>query len=190
MTTKELVKTTLIRTGLTAVVWWIILLATSAGPRINAQNDAEQALTEPPLTDIFTNNPQGEAATEIGKLTKKYAIDENQWAVQRIIDLFFDSDLNTPEQKATYYIKGVVNLFLSIIGFVALIYVIYGFYKMFASEGEDGWSEAKKIVIRWGIALAVIGIAWFIVSRFFKIYQEAIEPVAYSEPVQSIDHIV
>jgi hypothetical protein len=74
---------------------------------------------------------------DIGKVTKTVAIDPNQGAVQRIIDVFFDNDLNTPQQKATYYIKGVLNLFLSIIGFVALVYLIYGFYKMFTASGDD-----------------------------------------------------
>lgn len=174
---KDLIKSIWIKTLLALAVWTGILWHWYTPPLISA-TDAEDALTTPPLTDIFTNNPQGEDATEVGKLTKKYAIDPQQGAVQRIIDLFFDSDLNTPQQKATYYIKGVLNLFLSIIGFVALVYVIYGFYKMFASAGEDGLKEAQKIVIRGGIALAVIGIARFIVSRFFKIYEEAITPVA------------
>lgn len=180
---------TYIRNFLFSFLRWraVLCLALVCSSGVYAQNYAEQALTEPPLDDIFTNNPQWEDATEVGELTKAYAIDENQWAVQRIIDLFFDSDLNTPEQKATYYIKGVINLFLSVIWFVALVYVIFGFYKMFAAgSGEEGWEDAKKIVIRWWIALAVIGIARFVVSRFFQIYEEAITPVAVVSSAEKI----
>jgi formate hydrogenlyase subunit 3/multisubunit Na+/H+ antiporter MnhD subunit len=69
---------------------------------------------------------------------------------------------------------------LSIIGFVALVYLIYGFYKMFTASGDDWRKEAQKIVVWSLIALAIMGIAWFIVSRFFAIYEKAITPVAYN----------
>ncbi len=168
------------RKTLIALAIWMCIVWQGSMQSTTSATDAEQALTTPPLDDVFVNNPQWADAVDIGKVTKTVAIDPNQGAVQRIIDVFFDNDLNTPQQKATYYIKGVLNLFLSIIGFVALVYLIYGFYKMFTASGDDWRKEAQKIVVWSLIALAIMGIAWFIVSRFFAIYEKAITPVAYN----------
>jgi hypothetical protein len=49
--------------------------------------------------------------------------------------------------------------------------VIFAFYLIFFSKGEDGVAKAKKILIGVGIALAIMGLAWFIASFFFDIYQ-------------------
>ncbi len=178
------------RKTLIALAIWMCIVWQGSMQSTTSATDAEQALTTPPLDDVFVNNPQWADAVDIGKVTKTVAIDPNQGAVQRIIDVFFDNDLNTPQQKATYYIKGVLNLFLSIIGFVALVYLIYGFYKMFTASGDDWRKEAQKIVVWSLIALAIMGVARFIVSWFFAIYEKAITPVALSEPSYDIQHVV
>lgn len=140
--------------------------------------DYDQALTTPPFEDIFTNNPTGEDAVDIGVLTDQFAVRDDEGFVAQIIDLFFDADLNNEEQKATYYIKWVINLALSFIGLIALVVLILGFYKMFtAGNREEGRAEAKTTVIRAAMALAVIALAWFVVSWFFDIFVTVVEPL-------------
>ncbi len=77
--------------------------------------------------------------------------------------------------SALAYIQTVINYFLVIVWFVALIVVIYWFYWMlFSGEHEEWFNKAKKYVLNWWIAILVMWISWFIVSFIFYIIQLAI----------------
>jgi hypothetical protein len=75
------------------------------------------------------------------------------------------------DQRATDYIRVIINRFLAVVGLVALVVIIIGFYKMLVSwDSEAAWWDARKLVLNAWIALAVIGVAWFVVSWFFDIF--------------------
>jgi hypothetical protein len=48
--------------------------------------------------------------------------------------------------------------------------VIFAFYLIFFSKGEEAVGKAKKILIGVAIALAMMGLSRFIASFFFDIY--------------------
>lgn len=113
--------------------------------------------------------------TNLWKIIKTDAV---QWTTQsksileRLLDLFqfsekeYWSSWNTP---AIAYIKWIVNMWLGLVSFISLILVIYGFYLMFFSKEEEGYSKAKKILKGVAIALAIMWLSWFIVSFFFYV---------------------
>lgn len=115
--------------------------------------------------------------TDIGKVFWSEAVigdpnDTNDTLLERLYTLL---GLTGPAyewpDKASAYIKLVINLFLGISSFIALVLVIYGFYNMFFSEQEEWYDKAKKIVIGASIALLIMGISWFIVTYIFSVYE-------------------
>lgn len=72
--------------------------------------------------------------------------------------------------KATNYVKRILNILLGLVSFLSLVMVIFAFYLIFFSKGEESVGKAKKILIGVGIALAIMGLSRFITSFFFDIY--------------------
>ena len=68
------------------------------------------------------------------------------------------------------YAKAIMNMVLGLISFIALIMTIYTFYMMFFSDSETWIKKAKESLIGIFIALAVIWLAWLIVSFIFRWY--------------------
>ena len=91
------------------------------------------------------------------------------WKIKGLYDPDADPTGSTFE-KITNIIKTIVNYALSIIGLVAMVYLIYhGFLVMTAGTNEE---QAGKW--RWGIkyaAIAIVGIAisWFIVDFILRL---------------------
>lgn len=107
---------------------------------------------------------------DIWQSLSENAIGEESTAeeIQRTFNVARDSEW---DQRATDYIRVIINWFLAIVGLVALVVVVLGFYKMLvSSDNEAALWEARKTVINAALALAVIGIAWFVVSWFFDIF--------------------
>ncbi|MFA7298450.1 MAG: pilin [Candidatus Absconditabacterales bacterium] len=98
--------------------------------------------------------------------------------LQRLTDFFrlsntvYNPTLGDPNNTsvATNYIKWILNIMLGLVSFLSLVMIIFAFYLIFFSKGEDGVAKAKKILIGVGIALAVMGLSWFIASFFFDLY--------------------
>lgn len=94
--------------------------------------------------------------------------DSTSERLQRTFNVAWDSEW---DQRATDYIRVIINRFLAVVWMVALVVLIIGFYKMLVSwDSEAAWWDARKLVMNAWIALAVIGIAWFVVSWFFDIF--------------------
>jgi len=97
-------------------------------------------------------------AVDIGQVIKDDAIDPTNSASEQI-QKAFKIDLND-DQRATAYIRVIINWVLAIIGLVALTTVIYWFYRMVLSWDDQEWlKNARKIIITALIALVVIGTA-------------------------------
>lgn len=76
----------------------------------------------------------------------------------------------TGDAVATNYVKRILNILLGLVSFLALVMVIFAFYLIFFSKGEEGVAKAKKILIGVAIALAIMWLSWFITSFFFDLF--------------------
>lgn len=120
----------------------------------------------------------GADCVDLGKEIKENAIDPEDSASELIQKELGVNYQNADNQRATFYIKQVINRFLAVIWLIALIVLIYWFYKMFfASDGEESFGEALKIVKWAALALFVIWLSWFIVSMIFDIFYAAKEDI-------------
>lgn len=73
--------------------------------------------------------------------------------------------------KFILYVKTIINIALWLLSFIALWMTIYTFYMMFFSDNEAGQKKAKWTLIWIFIAIAMIWIAWLIVSFIFWWYE-------------------
>lgn len=128
-------------------------------------------------TEVF-DSESGEETIDVGQVLKDKAIDEKDGVLQKTLRAFgIDYTEKDGGQAATYYVKEVLNRVLAILGLVALLMLIFGFYKMFVAKDHEEWfTAAKKIVINAVVAIVIIALAWFLVSWFFTIYDTIADP--------------
>lgn len=110
--------------------------------------------------------------TDIGKILSEEWVKPQNSIINRLREAFKLSNwiYAKSDLKATDYIKNLINIALSLIGFVALVLLIYGFYLMFFSQQEEWFTKAKKI-FRWVIiALVIMWLSFFIVNFIFYLY--------------------
>jgi hypothetical protein len=155
--------------------YWLISLL-FLGSSFASTTEIGNAWKEFPLWD--GKECYGADCVDLGKKIKEDAIDPDTSISEKIQkDLWVDYQ-NADNQRATFYIKQVINRFLAIIWLIALIVLVYWFYKIFfASDGEESFGEALKIVKWAAIALFVIWLSWFIVSMLFDIFFAAKEDI-------------
>ena len=97
--------------------------------------------------------------------------DANKTIIRRLLEVFgLNSDIER-DLKFIDYAKAILNIALTLISFIALIITIYTFYMMFFSENEAWIKKAKWNLVGIFIALAIIWLAWIIVSFIFRWYQ-------------------
>lgn len=100
-------------------------------------------------------------------------IEHNDSIINKLLDLFwFTSDKFADNHKFLNYAKAILNLALSLVSLIALIMTIYTFYMIFFSEDEAWIKKAKWNLVGIFITLAVIWLAWIIVSFIFRWYKE------------------
>jgi hypothetical protein len=75
---------------------------------------------------------------------------------------------NTTGQWLLDVVKEFINRVLGILGLIALIVLLYGWFNMVTAAGdEEKYNTGFKILKQSGIGLAFIGLAWFVVSIIF-----------------------
>jgi hypothetical protein len=112
--------------------------------------------------------------TDFGEIIKTNVVENNDSDLNELIGTFHNnSEVLTNENKATSYVKIIINYFLALIGLVALIVLIYGFYMMFTSSHEEWIKKAKKYVVWAAIAMFTIWVSRFIISWFMFIFLQA-----------------
>lgn len=89
----------------------------------------------------------------------------------RLLEVFWLDSSTDNDLKFIDYAKSIVNMALGLISMIALIMSIYTFYMMFFTENEAWIKKAKWNLIGIFIALAIIWLAWIIVSFIFWRYQ-------------------
>jgi len=147
-----------------------------------------QALPEEPYYDT----PQQSVETDINLGPVDVEIDVWLWGDQGTIDTvreditaasvgggsvlvklirsFGFNYLDKGTSTAAYYIALVVNYFLGILGFLALLVLIYGFVKIIWASDDSAIDEAKKIMFSAVVGILVIGVSWYIISWIFQLY--------------------
>lgn len=97
---------------------------------------------------------------------------EDKSIMIKLLEIFwFKTPAFNWDHKFIYYIKIILNLALWLLGFIALIMVIYTFYMMFFSKNDKSIEKAKWNLIGIFIALAIIWLARLIISFIFRRYQ-------------------
>ncbi len=136
------------------------------------------------LTSNFPYDPDGKIQTECKDGTYydtdlwnciSIKEDEKRWwnetIIRRLLGVFgLKKDTNN-DLKFIDYAKAIINMALGLISLIALIMTIYTFYLMFFTENEAWIKKAKWNLIGIFIALAIIWLAWLIVSFIFWRYQ-------------------
>ncbi len=119
-----------------------------------------------------------QADTELWTYVHDDVIDEQQGFVQRLLALFgldqyasWTNPATGETYGATNFIVRLTNLALSLSAFVAFLVLVYGFAMMLFSSEEDGIAKARKYIVWAAIAIAILGVSWFIVSWIFYAYR-------------------
>lgn len=126
--------------------------------------------TESTVPLIGDNEP-----TNLGQVIKTETVNPTTSILKRLTDFFrlswtaYDNQNST--SKATDYVKRILNIMLGLVSFISLVMVIFAFYLIFFSKGEEAVGKAKKILVGVGIALAIMWLSRFIASFFFDIYK-------------------
>lgn len=154
------------------VLGWILAVSTLI-PAISVGQQFSD--TQFPYDINSTTQPQGsDETTNLADIVKTDTVNPTTSILKRLTDFFrlsgtsYDNPNSTA--KATDYVKWILNILLGLVSFLSLVMIIFAFYLIFFSKGEDGVGKAKKILVGVGIALAIMWLSWFIASFFFQIY--------------------
>lgn len=96
--------------------------------------------------------------------------ESNNSIINRLLKEFWLGNIDW-DHKFLSYARAIINMALWLVAFIALIMTLYTFYTMFFSENETWIKKAKWNLIGIFIALAVLWLAWIIVSFIFRRYQ-------------------
>ncbi len=124
-----------------------------------------------PYASNPTNNLNCVENTDLWNCTSTRQDDDT--IIVRLLEVFWleNSTDRDKDLKFIDYAKAIVNMALWLIAFIALIMSIYTFYLMFFTDNEAWIKKAKWNLLGIFIALAIIGLAWLIVSFIFRWYQ-------------------
>ena len=143
---------------------WLSLCHWSAAPFwVSEQNSDEK----------FPFKSENQCKNGSTDLWNCVSVNESNKTIIKDLLRIFKLDIDeTSEHKFLNYVKAILNIALGLLSMVALIMTIYTFYLMFFTENEAWAKKAKWNLVGIFIALAIIGLAWLIVSFIFWRYQE------------------
>ncbi len=118
-----------------------------------------------------------EESTNTNALLKQHTTTDKDSLLNKLLAMYGLDDYNG-EDKAIHFVKGIINLLLSLASFVVFVWLIYGFYMMFFSEHEEGMDRARKIIKMTFIALLLIGVSRLLVNFFFYLFEQFTSPPA------------
>lgn len=91
--------------------------------------------------------------------------------IRRLLWVFGLDTSMGKDLKFIDYLKAIINMALWLISFIALIVTIYTFYMVIFSKDEEWIKKAKWTLYGIFVALAIIWLAWIIISFIFRWYQ-------------------
>ncbi len=135
--------------------------------------DVDDFLNEDPLDGLIEwNQGKWDANIDIWAELKEVTVWEDSLIKQMLEQLWFEFGNG---QVAIQFINNIINFALVVVGLIAMAVLIYGFYKMFFTEGEEWRTDAKKLIRNTLIALLVIWFARYITSRAFNLFYATTE---------------
>ncbi|KKR91930.1 MAG: hypothetical protein UU95_C0024G0021 [Parcubacteria group bacterium GW2011_GWC2_42_12] len=75
-------------------------------------------------------------------------------------------NLDSPDDKALILVQTVINIFLSIIGVLLLVYILYAGYNWLTAQGEEEKVTKAKDTLKRAIVGAIIIVAAYAISIF------------------------
>jgi len=83
-------------------------------------------------------------------------------------------DKDQEEWLVDNVVKSIINWILWLLGMIALIVVLYGWFLMLtAAWNEDTYGKWWKVIKAWAIWLVIIWLAWFALSLIFWLIVES-----------------
>lgn len=110
------------------------------------------------LSDVLKQDAIAPSDSILDKLTKYF----------RVSGTSYNPD-NTGS-PALNYVRWIINIVLGLVSLIALVLIIFAFYLIFFAKEEEAVKKAKKILTGVAIALGLLGLARFIVSFFFNVF--------------------
>ncbi len=133
------------------------------------------AQTEFPYGKQIDGKYYSEESTNTSTLLKQHTTTDKDSLLNKLLAMYGLNDYDG-EDKAIHFVKGIINLVLSLASFIVFVRLIYGFYMMFFSEHEEGMDRARKIIKMTFIALLLIGVSRLLVTFFFYLFTEFTKP--------------
>ncbi len=131
-------------------------------------DDWDDSTFDFPYDNEFTKDPTTELQDKVD-IDKEYG---EKSILTQLLEVFWLKDGAFEwDHKFINYARAILNMALWLLSVVALIMIIYTFYLMFFSENDAWIKKAKWNLIGIFIALAIIWLAWLIVSFIFRRYQ-------------------
>jgi hypothetical protein len=88
--------------------------------------------------DTVDSNQLFNESVDLGEELAVNTVDDNTSLLNELLEIFdLDSQSLQGDNKAILYIKGILNLLLGLASFIVIIWLIYGFYRMFFSSEEE-----------------------------------------------------
>ena len=120
-----------------------------------------------PYGTTYQKNPKAEIWDDVDIKNK-----DGNSIITRLLNMFNLNIDQASDHKFLDYVRAILNVALGLLSMVALIMTIYTFYLMFFTENEAWAQKAKGNLVGIFIALAIIWLAWLIVSFIFRWYQK------------------
>ena len=115
--------------------------------------------------------PVSNASTDIGEVLKGEVVENENSLLLFFADLFGLGDsIGDEDDVAVNFVLRVVNIILGLVSFVALAWLLFTFLKLFFGKSEGALSGVGKTITGIAIAIALIGISWFVVSYLFRVW--------------------
>lgn len=136
--------------------------------------DGEELDVNNPYKSELTENLICDDDTDLWNCTSVKE-DKRWWdetIIRRLLWVFGLDTSKNRDLKFIDYARAILNMALGLIAFIALIMTIYTFYMMLFSENEAWIKKAKWSLVGIFIALAIVWLAWLIVSFIFWWYQK------------------
>jgi hypothetical protein len=126
-----------------------------------------------PVDFPYGNDYTNGATTDIGSTLKQ--ANQGGSILENLLDIFGINYADpNGKGKAIVFIQVVINYVLAIVGFIAVLVLIYAFAKIFTGKEDDEIKKARQTVLWVTIALVVMGISAYIVNFAFFVYNKGI----------------
>lgn len=155
----------LLVTNLVVLIWLTVSLAVNA--QLNFIDTESPNVTTDPSEVVNTDMIDGDPLRQGTRFPVESPDEQNQIG---IIDQGEIQTYNQGQLQTLQLIKNIINYFLGLLWFVALLIFIYTWFKIVTAGDDDSkFQEGMKDIRRVWIAIFGIALSWFIVTFIFYV---------------------